>query len=641
MNLRDLRTIKSSKKENKGVTRLIDSLYDSCVSENLKKHKEWYLNERFIRGEHWIVYNKTANKVMSLPTKKGQVRRTINKIRTQVRGVKNFIKRNQPRWEVHPDDSSDKALEEAKKKNKILQYIYRTKKLKQIMTDIVVNSMKMSVGIVESAVIEDGSNKDFDFWVDDTFDIVFDPMASNIQDARFIIKTKAKPISDIEEKYGVKVKADNKRAAAQYKEMLEVEKHEESNSGGSDDLETVIIKEIWLKWEDGERDKEGEFIEEPETKIRVITTAGNEILRVYEPNYRRYPFFKYTPERESGVMYPDSWIKDLISPNKSLDKTVSSIESYIQRMLSGKWLIKQGVEVSSITDEGAEKIYYNGSVPPVQQNLQPLPSAPFSYVDSLERWIEEFGGMREASLGRTPGSLQSGKAIEALQSADAQVVAEPVENMEILLQEIGEFCLEVISDYEISSNTITEGNETIKYIGDVEEPPEGAMIVKPSKIKVKIVPEIAYTEEAKLERLLQLAQIGIVDPQTILEKLNISNISDVLERLEKANSQKFQENIVNQRESHRTDSNGPEDTADLANQENMKMMAGEEVPMTPKSLWLPEHTKLHIAFLQQNRQDIESNPQIKQIFEAHIMNEQQYEGSGQQPQQQQPQQPNQ
>jgi hypothetical protein len=34
----------------------------------------------------------------------------------------------------------------------------------------------------------------------------------------------------------------------------------------------------------------------------------------------------------------------------------------------------------------------------MQQNLAPLPSTPFDYMQSLERWIEEFGGIREASL---------------------------------------------------------------------------------------------------------------------------------------------------------------------------------------------------------------------------------------------------
>jgi hypothetical protein len=57
-------------------------------------------------------------------------------------------------------------------------------------------------------------------------------------------------------------------------------------------------------------------------------------------------------------------------------------------------------------------------------------------MSSLERWIEEFGGIREASLGRVPGSLQSGKGLEALQSADAATVAEPIENLEEFLADI-------------------------------------------------------------------------------------------------------------------------------------------------------------------------------------------------------------
>jgi hypothetical protein len=293
-------------------------------------------------------------------------------------------------------------------------------------------------------------------------------------------------------------------------------------------------------------------------------------------------------------------------------------------MLAGKYLIKQGVEVSSITDKGAEKIYYKGNVPPTQMNLAPLPAAPFSYIASLEKWIEEFGGIREASLGRVPGSITSGKALEALQSADAGTVAEPVENLEKFLERVGEFILELIEDHVITTQEITEDGETIKFIGagvPADKAPQDATRVKAAKVKVSIVPEISYSEESKKEWLMRLAEAQLIDPQTLLEKLSISNVGDVIERMKKMQDEKYKQEMTKQRESHRTEGQGPEDTADLADQENMGMAAGQQVPPTPQALWSPEHTQLHLAFIQENG---DAYGQHQQIFDEHIKLEEEF-----------------
>lgn len=399
--------------------------------------------------------------------------------------------------------------------------------------------------------------------------------------------------------------------------MLEQEKYGSDTNKGLPDLETALIKELWIKWED----------ENGKTHVKIFTNVCNQLVRVEETKYRRYPFFSYNPEREPGAIYSDAWIKDLIPMNKALDKGASKIEGYIDRMLSGKYLIKQGVEVSSITDKGAEKIYYKGSVAPSQLQLQPLPSTPFSHTNNLERWIEEGGGIREASLGRAPSGIQSGKGVEALQAADAATVAEPIENLETFLEEISEFILEVLTDYQITSMKIVEGNDEVKFIGGEvpdESVPEDTMKLKPLDVKVVIVPEIAYSEDGKFERLMQLASAQMIDPETVLEKLSVSNIGEIIQRMKKRQEEGFKQEMMKQKESHRTEGNAPGDTADLADQENMQMASGQEVPMTPQALWQPEHLQLHMAFIQENQ---DAYQQHQNLFDAHIANEEQYQSN--------------
>jgi hypothetical protein len=621
MNLTDLRKLNNDSKDKLLAAQSVEALYKETSDAYLKYHRDWYIYERFVRGDHWVVFNKTTNKIQNLPLGDGEIRRTVNKIRSQVRSIKNFIKRNQPRWEAHPTDITDEAFEEARKNNKIMQNIYKTRRFPLLLTDIIVNSLKYSIGILEGGIVKKDGQDYLDFWCDDTFDIFFDPSATCVQDCRFIIKAISKPITYIQEFYGVKeIAADNKEAASEYKDWLLKEISSKGENKGSKDLETAIIKELWIKWVEGGK-----------TKIKIITACGDKVLKIQETRFRRYPFFIYTPERTANQIIGEAWIKDLISLNKSLDKVTSQVETYIQRMLGGKYLIKQGVEVSMITDGGAEKIYYKGNTPPTQQNLQPLPSAIANFSQGIERWIEEFGGAREATLGRVPGSLQSGKGVEALQAADAATVSESVENLEWFLSDVAEFCSEIIEDYNVASEEIIEGNEKIKFIGNVENPPENTMVVRARKFDVKIVPEVAYTEEARKDWVMRLAEAGILDPQTVLEFFSFSNIEDIIARVKQREQEKFKEDMVKQRESHRTDGNAPEDTADLANQENMAMAAGQAVPLTPQALWTPEHTELHNLFIKENKSAYEQN---MDMWNEHLANEQQYMDGGEQPMQQ-------
>ncbi len=591
----------------------IDSVYENLKQHYIKQQKDWYINERFVRGDHWIVFNKTLNQIQQLPISEGEVRRTVNKIRTQVRGVKNFIKRNQPRWQTAPSDASDESLEEALKYNKVLQHIYETQAFVSLLTDVIVNALKFSVGILEASLVPHNNGSILNFWVNDTFDIFFDPEATSIKDSRFILKVVKKSLTSIKNNKDYKMEwslvADNKDGASDYKDILEKEKYNKQGQWKAlEDFSTILLKELWLKTKDG--------------KIKVITSAGGQVIREKTTSYKRFPFFIYNPEREPNSIYSDPWIKDLISLNKSLDKTVSGIESYIQRMLWGKWLVKRWVEVSTITDKGAEIITYKGNVAPKQQDLQPLPSTPAAFANSLERWIEEFGGMREASLGRAPGSLQSGKGIEALQSSDAATVAEPIENLELFLSEIGEFILDIISENQVVSNDFTMDRETVKYIGsEAPTKPSDTLVISPRKVKVVIVPELAYSEDAKKEMIFKLAESEMIDQETLLEYLNVSNIGDIIERVKKKKEEAYKEEMMKQKASHDTGGDGPEDSAELADQENMAMASGQEVPATPRALWTPEHTELHIAFIQENADAYQQN---EEIYNNHILQEEQY-----------------
>jgi len=61
-----LKKIETGKKSSAEAT-FIDSIYENLKQYYLKQQRDWYINERFVRGDHWIVFNKTLNQVQQLP----------------------------------------------------------------------------------------------------------------------------------------------------------------------------------------------------------------------------------------------------------------------------------------------------------------------------------------------------------------------------------------------------------------------------------------------------------------------------------------------------------------------------------------------------------------------------------------------
>jgi len=97
-------------------------------------------------------------------------------------------------------------------------------------------------------------------------------------------------------------------------------------------------------------------------------------------------------------------------------------------------------------------------------------------------------------------------------------------------------------------------DKNIKFIGSsAENPPSDTLIVEPRKVKVTIVPELAYSEEAKKEIIFRLAESQMIDQQTLLEFLNVSNIGDIIDRVKFHKDEQFKEEMMKQKASHATD----------------------------------------------------------------------------------------
>src|SRR5258705_3349007 len=74
----------------------VDGLFEATSKVRLKHELEWYANQLFVDGDHWVKFDKLAGKVTSDPlggTDRKKVRRSVNLIRSQLRGLKNMVQK--------------------------------------------------------------------------------------------------------------------------------------------------------------------------------------------------------------------------------------------------------------------------------------------------------------------------------------------------------------------------------------------------------------------------------------------------------------------------------------------------------------------------------------------------------------------
>jgi hypothetical protein len=127
---------------------------------------------------------------------------------------------------------------------------------------------------------------------------------------------------------------------------------------------------------------------------------------------------------------------DWVDPAKTIDKTYSSIETYIDNFLHGKWLIEDRAVTVPVAGVHGQKIYAaSGEV--TQLAMQPLPGTHFEFLNQALRQWEQITGVHSESLGRLSGSADSGVAISTLNAIDEQNSADFVSNFRIFLAEVG------------------------------------------------------------------------------------------------------------------------------------------------------------------------------------------------------------
>jgi hypothetical protein len=311
---------------------------------------------------------------------------------------------------------------------------------------------------------------------------------------------------------------------------------------------------------------------------------------------------------------------DLIGPQKIYNKLYSLELEHIN-LFRGKMIADKNSGVKVIENEAGLIIEKNPGKQVMDAPPQQMGSTIPLIKQSIKRDLEEISGISSQFAGFAQFAGESGKHSQAMQEGASNNVSDILICFEEYLKDLIELILWNTANYVQVSRLIditgnegkTEfynvvggetkaGKERSQELSQLKpremEAKEGPMtIIVPSNAKVTtdVSSWITWSEEEKLNRLIELFRYGIIeDKQTILEALRVGNLSEILERAEE---KRVKDQVAQQRTMAFQQGVQPEkktNEIEVAEFENVAMAKGQDIPSTSdKAPIITKHTMVH------------------------------------------------
>lgn len=419
------------------------------------------------------------------------------------------------------------------------------------------NPNKDGIGQVEPMVIS-------------PFNLFPDPMATDIDDAEYIIYACYKNVGSVIKAYPDKAEELKKNTTSVEDEYLIYGK--DSNAVATS-RNNVLYIECYMRDYEMEttdiQDEDGNTNKQRSMKYpngRRIVIAGDVLLYDGENPYKdgKFPFVLWKCYDLPGQFWGLSEVEYIISPQKYISQLTNCIIDNAQQTANEVWLVDKnsGVQKGSISNRPGLVIRKNPGTDVKRDAPPPMPAYIKDIIETMKSDMEKISGVYDVTRGERPTGITAAAAIQALNEQAQGRIKLKIQCLEQFLSEFGSMYLNRIQQFWVTKRSI-------RIMGAMYNPnqqlPEGALPVQGTgkymkfedvdgddvdgdfDIKVVGGSTMATNKSAKLQMLIQLAQttaedgLPMVDRQTVLENADISNVQEVMQRFDQIKQQKAQE----------------------------------------------------------------------------------------------------
>jgi hypothetical protein len=281
---------------------------------------------------------------------------------------------------------------------------------------------------VEGVQVKKIGEGDLELIVRAPFDIYPDPLATSMNDLRWLIDESVRAPEYVQERYGKKVNPD----APSQSGVVESRTLATAGSSNGGEMLGVRVYEMWEK----------PCQEYP--KGRHVVWCDGALLADEENPYECIPYFMFRGIEVPGRFWPDSIGTHLRSPQERINKLASQIADNASKFGNPSLLIDALADVKYYGVPG-EQIMFNGTTQTAAPTfLQPPQMPPYvlQLQDMFGQALKDISGQYEIANGSVPSGVTAASAISLLQQQDATRLGPDIEAMEETISKIGQFVLE-------------------------------------------------------------------------------------------------------------------------------------------------------------------------------------------------------
>lgn len=437
---------------------------------------DWYLNLAFFQGEQWVAWD---GRGLYKPRVKMRTIITDNRIQPIIRTEVAKLTKARPAWGATPRGLDDAAVTDALSAIRLLEWDYDHFNMAAMRRRAVTWSRICGAGFIKTVwdptdgdgveVLVDAEGKairnpesgkplspgdmpeieglegvkrkklgggEVEHSVRSPFDVYPDPLATSLEDSRWIIEESIRSPEYIEERYGVKVSPD----APSQVGVVESRFHSYGVDVANGEKIGVKVYEMW------ERPSKG-----CPSGRRVVWCDGAEEALYEGPNEYScgLPYAMFSGIVVPGRFWPDAVVTHLRPIQARLNKLESQVAENASRFGNPAMLLDRlsGVEYTGVP---GEQIKHSAASPTqMPQFLQPpaMPGYIFNLLQQMEQALKEISGQYEVSQGTVPSGVTAASAISLLQEQDATRLGPDVEALELALSKVGQQTLELQAKY--------------------------------------------------------------------------------------------------------------------------------------------------------------------------------------------------
>jgi hypothetical protein len=337
---------------------------------------------------------------------------------------------------------------------------------------------------------------------------------------------------------------------------------QDGNPSDSLDKDKALVLTVFIKddeaFEEFEKEVDGQKVYEQRKKYpngRRLIVCSDVLLEDGPNPYEDgdIPFARW----QNYVLPREFWgiseVEQLESPQRIFNKLISFALDVLTLMGNPVWIVStdSDVDTENLFNRPGLIIEKNpGSEVRREEGTQLQPYV-LQLIDRMQQWFNDIAGTQDVTRGATPGSVTAASAISSLQEAAQTRVRQKSRNLDCYLQTVGQQYASRVMQYYTAPRVfrLTNNEGATRYFKAMFEGgtatvqqwnAEGQGWSEPVKlqaqgkldVKVTTGSALPFAKAEKEQKLLQLFDRGIIDPQEVLQGTDYPNWETVLQRVQ-------------------------------------------------------------------------------------------------------------